>query len=59
MSVDNFRLSLSMHSFLALQILLGDEDKRGSYDVTFFFVGAVFGIVASEAVACKPSIPWG
>lgn len=59
MGVDNFCLSLSLHIFLALQTLLVGNYKRGSYDVTFFFVGPVFGIAASAAVACNPSIPCG
>lgn len=56
MSVDNFRLSLSVDSFLALQVLLADDYKRGSYDVTFFFAGPFFGITTSAAVACNPSV---
>ena len=46
-----------MYRFLSLRILSVDDHKRGSSDVTFFFVGAVFGIVASAAVACSPSVP--
>jgi len=56
MGIDNLCLSLSVHRFLALQILLTADHKRGSHDVTFFFVGAFFGIAASAAVACNPSI---
>jgi hypothetical protein len=59
MGVDNFCLSLSIHSFLALQILSVGNYKRGTYDVTFFFPGAFFGIAASAAVACNPSIAHG
>ena len=58
MGVDNLCLSLSLHRFLALWILLADDHKRGSDDVTFFF-GAVFGIAASAAVACNPSVRCG
>jgi hypothetical protein len=59
MGVDNLGLSRSMHSFLALEVLSADESQTWTYDVTFFFVGAVFGIATSAAVACNPSIPSG
>ena len=56
MGVDNLCLSLSVYSFLTLMVLLANDHKRGLHDVTFFFVGAVFGIEASAAVACSPSV---
>jgi len=59
MGIDNLCLSLSVHRFLALRILLADDHKRGSHDVTFLFAGALFGIAASAAVACNPSVPCG
>ena len=57
MGIDNLCLSLPVYRFLALRILSVDDQKRGLSDVTFFFVGTVFGIVASAAVACSPSFP--
>ena len=57
MGVDNLRLPLPLHRFLALWNLSAKSRERGSCDVTFFFVGAVFGAAASAAVACNPSIP--
>ena len=57
MGVDNLCLSLSVYRFLALRILSADDQKRGSSDVTFFFVGTFFGIAVSAAVACSPSFP--
>jgi hypothetical protein len=59
MGVDDFCLSLSLHRPLALRIPSADNNKRGSCDVTFFFVGAFFGIATSAAVACNPSISYG
>lgn len=58
MGVDDLRLSLSLHRLLALRIPSVEDRRRESYDVTFFFVGAVFGIATSAAVACNPSVPW-
>jgi len=59
MGVDYLRLSLSLHRPLALRIPSVEDHKRESYDVTFFFVGAVLGIATSAAVACNPSVPRG
>ena len=59
MGVDDFCLSLSLHRFLALWTQSAGDHKRGSHDVTFFFVGPVFGIETSAVVACNPSVPHG
>lgn len=59
MGVDDLRLSLSLHRLLALRIPSVGDHRYESYDVTFFFVGAVFGIATSAAVACNPSVPCG
>ena len=59
MGVDNFCLSLALHRSLALRISSVEDRSWESCDVTFFFVGAVFGIEASAAVACNPSVTCG